>query len=57
MTIEQLYLAIGIPVITNLLFNGFLFMVVFNRLDKIESKIEVLTGKVTRVSRIEDKLG
>ena len=61
MTDVQLYLSIGVPIMVNPVFNGVLFLVAFSRLDRLEDKLETLTGKVVevdnRVIRIEDKLG
>jgi hypothetical protein len=56
-----MYLAVGLPVVVNLLFNGLLFLVAFQRINRVEDKLDLLTGKVAevdnRVIRIEDKLG
>ena len=61
MTDSQLYLAIGVPIVVNLLFNGILFLRVFADISELRGDIKLLTGKVydleNRVSRIEDKLG
>jgi len=50
MSDSQLYLAIGVPVVINILFNGILFGILFQvidrRLNRIEDKLEFLTGKV-----------
>lgn len=64
MTDTQLYLAIGVPVIMNLL--GFTLVSIMltwinSRITRVEDKIDALTGKVVdvdnRVIRVEDKLG
>lgn len=64
MTDVQLYLAIGVPVVMNLL--GFTLVAIMltwinGRMTRVEDKIDALTGKVVdvdnRVIRIEDKLG
>jgi hypothetical protein len=61
MTDTQLYLAIGIPVIINLMFNGFMFLVLWQSINRLWDKLDLLTTKVVdidnRVTRIEDKLG
>ena len=65
MTDTQLYLAIGVPVIINMVFNGLLIGFMWQHLAgdirEIRADLRVLTGKVYdlegRVSRIEDKLG
>lgn len=61
MTDAQLYLAIGVPIIVNAIFNGMLFIVVFQRMNRIEDKIDVLTGKVaemdTDIGRVKERLG
>lgn len=61
MTDAQLYLAIGVPVIVNSIFNGTLFIVAFQRMNRIEDKIDILTGKVaemdTEMGRIKERLG
>ena len=61
MTNAQLYLAIGVPIIVNCIFNGMLFLVVFQRLNRVEDKLDLLTGKVadmdTEMGRIKERLG
>ncbi len=65
MSNEQLYLAIGVPVVLNMLFNGILIGIMWQHLSQdireIRADLRVVTGKIydleTRVSRIEDKLG
>ena len=64
MSNEQLYLAIGLPVIVNLLFNGFMFLVLNNRVTNLENRVhtghDLLIGKIgeldTRIARLEEKL-
>ena len=64
MTDTQLYLAIGVPVIMNLLgftLVGIMLTWINSRITRVEDKIDALTGKVVdvdnRVIRVEDKLG
>jgi len=64
MTDTQLYLAIGVRVIMNLLgftLVGIMLTWIHSRMSRVEDKIDALTGKVVdvdnRVIRIEDKLG
>ena len=65
MTDSQLYLAVGVPVVINMLFNGLLIGIMWQHLGidirEIRADLRVVTGKIydleTRVSRIEDKLG
>ena len=64
MTIEQLYLAIGVPIVVNILFNGTLILFVYNalnqRLTELRNDVQNLTGKVieidNRLTRVETKL-
>jgi hypothetical protein len=60
----QLYLAIGVPVVMNLLgftLVGLMLTWLNGRMTRVEDKIDTLTTKVVdvdnRVIRIEDKLG
>ncbi len=64
MTDTQLYLVIGVPIVTNLLgftLVGIMLLWLNGRMTRVEDKIDALTGKVVdvdnRVIRIEDKLG
>ncbi len=64
MTDTRLYLAIGVPVIMNLLgftLVGMMPTWINSRITRVEDKIDALTGKVVdvdnRVIRVEDKLG
>lgn len=61
MTNAQLYLAVGVPIIVNCIFNGVLFIVVFQRMNRIEDKIDMLTHKVaeldTDLARVKERLG
>lgn len=61
MTDAQLYLAVGVPIIVNSIFNGTLFIVAFQRMNRIEDKLDILTGKVaemdTEMGRIKERLG
>ena len=67
---EQLYLAIGLPIIFNLIFNGVMFLALNSRMTSIEgrmtnleqsvnNKIDLLTGAVhdldNRLSRLEER--
>jgi Tfp pilus assembly protein PilN len=64
MTDAQLYLAIGLPTITALvgiLVNIGYFIVTNSRIQRLEEKIDILTGKVadmdTEMARVEEHLG
>ena len=61
MTDTQLYLAIGVPLVVNMLFNGMFFLWLRADVSEVRADLKILTGKVydleSRVSRIEDKLG
>jgi hypothetical protein len=64
MTDTQLYLVIGVPIVTNLLgftLVGIMLLWLNSRMTRVEDKIDALTGKVVdvdnRVIRIEDKMG
>jgi len=60
MTDAQLYLAIGLPIIVNISFNGFMFLFLDRKIDKVSDRLDILTGKVaeidTRISVLEDRL-
>jgi hypothetical protein len=64
MTIQQLYLAIGVPIVVNILFNGMLILFVYNALnqrisdlraevtgkvDSLREDVKTLTGKVVEI--------
>jgi hypothetical protein len=64
MTIQQLYLAIGVPIVVNILFNGTLILFVYNALnqrisdlraevtgkvDSLREDVKTLTGKVMEI--------
>ena len=61
MTNEQLFLAIGIPIV----FNGFLIGIMWTQLSndirEVRADLKVIVGKIynleSRLSRVEDKLG
>lgn len=64
MTDSQLYLAIGLPTITALvgiLVNIGYFIVTNSRIQRLEDKIDILTGKVaeldTEMARVKERLG
>lgn len=64
-TNAQLYLAIGIPVLINMMFNGLLIGIMWNSLSgdirELRSDLKILTSKVVdidnRLIRVEEKLG
>ena len=45
MTNEQLYLAVGVPVIINIAFNGFMFMVLNNRISRLEGSLKEMCAR------------
>ena len=59
MTDAQMYLAIGVPILVNLLFNGFMFGMLDRHIDRLDGDVKLLTGKVaevdTRLSVFEDR--
>lgn len=65
MTNEQLYFAIGIPILINMLFNGLLIGMMWNNLSgdirELRNDLKILTTKVVdidnRLTRVEEKLG
>ena len=64
MTDAQLYLAIGLPTITALvgiMVNIGYFIVTNSRIQRLEEKIDILTGKVAEVdsemARVKEHLG
>ncbi|HXP88616.1 MAG TPA: hypothetical protein VN841_28050 [Bryobacteraceae bacterium] len=58
MTNEQLYLAIGLPIIVNILFNGALIGIVYNALDRRISQAETSLKELWRAElhRVEEVL-
>lgn len=64
MTDVQLYLAIGVPVVMNLLgftLVGLMLTTLNSRVQRLEDKIDILTGKVaeldTDLARVKEHLG
>jgi hypothetical protein len=61
MTNAQLYLAIGLPIVVSLLFNGTLFLWLHGDVRDLRGDLKTLTGKVyefdNRLTRIEERLG
>lgn len=61
MTNAQLYLAIGLPIIVSLLFNGTLFLWLHGDVKSLQDDLKTLTGKIyefdSRLTRIEERLG
>ena len=71
MTNEQLYLAVGLPILFNLVFNGVMFLALNSRMTSLEArmnnleqsnaaKFDLLTGAIheldNRLSRLEERL-
>ena len=55
MTNEQLYLAIGLPVILNIVFNGFMFTSLNSRFTQLESSLkETWRAELRRVEEVLD---
>ena len=55
MTNEQLYLAIGVPIVVNILFNGFMFLVLNNRIStEVASLKELWRAELHRVEEVLD---
>lgn len=59
MTNQQLYLAIGVPIVVNILFNGILIGIVYNALDhritnEIASLKELWRSELRRVEEVLD---
>jgi len=42
MTNQQLYLAIGVPIVVNVLFNGLMFIALHRRIPRIETSLKAL---------------
>jgi hypothetical protein len=66
MTDTQLYLAIGVPIVVNILFNGAMLLLVYHALSqRIDDMDKLFSERLRRVeevfdarlSHIEDKLG
>jgi len=54
-TNEQLYLAIGLPVILNIVFNGFMFTSLNSRFTQLESSLkETWRAELRRVEEVLD---
>lgn len=49
MTNEQLYLAIGLPIIINALFNGMLFFMLNHRINDMRDLLEAKLGRVEEI--------
>ena len=55
MTNDQLYLAIGVPIVVNILFNGFMFIVLNNRISTMEASLkELWRAELHRVEEVLD---
>jgi hypothetical protein len=61
MTNQQLYLAIGLPIIVNILFNGMMFLFLKGDVRDLRTDIRILIGKVadmdTEIGRVKERLG
>jgi len=54
-TNEQLYLAIGLPVILNIVFNGFMFTSLNSRISQLESSLkDTWRAELRRVEEVLD---
>lgn len=57
MTNQQLYLAIGIPIIVNILFNGILFTLFYqiftHRIDRVENRMDRMETSLKELWRAE----
>ncbi len=42
MTNQQLYIAIGVPIVVNILFNGFMFIALINRITRMQTSLKEL---------------
>ena len=52
---EQLYLAIGIPVILNIMFNGFMFTLLNSRISQLETSLkDTWRAELRRVEEVLD---
>ena len=55
MTNQQLYLAIGVPIVVNILFNGFMFIVLNSRIAQMEVSLkELWRAELRRVEEVLD---
>ena len=55
MTSQQLYLAIGVPIVVNILFNGFMFIVLNNRIQQMKTSLkELWRAELRRVEEVLD---
>jgi len=55
MTNEQLYLAIGLPVILNVMFNGFMFTLLNSRISQLEISLkDTWRAELRRVEEVLD---
>ena len=55
MTNQQLYLAIAVPIVVNILFNGFMFIVLNNRMSQMETSLkELWRAELRRVEEVLD---
>ena len=55
MTNEQLYLAIGLPVILNVMFNGFMFTLLNSRISQLETSLkDTWRAELRRVEEVLD---
>lgn len=52
-TNEQLYLAIGVPLILNIVFNGFMFMAMNARMTQLDARITQLETNLKEMWRAE----
>lgn len=52
-TNEQLYLAIGVPVILNIAFNGFMFLVLNGRIGQLDTRLTQLEASLKEMWRAE----
>lgn len=54
-TNTQLYLAIGVPMLVNIAFNGFMFMVLNDRISQLETTLkEMWRAELRRVEEVFD---
>ncbi len=55
MTNTQLYFAIGVPMIVSIAFNGFMFMVLNDRINRLETTLnEMWRAELRRVEEVLD---
>lgn len=59
MTNEQMYLSIEVPILVNIIFNGMLIGVMWaslgRRINRLEDRVDLLTGKVVELIAKLDK--